>query len=339
MGIVTVMITLWTPLQGAQSYMPYRTARPSSPYAKDVKLPPLFHDYSTDHAPLLHTDTVDIASMYIFSRPDLGLELPGRSSQGSSLRGFSEIRDKHITQVLDAARELLTTGGIPCGAILARDRVISNEANVEYILAIMPDVAIETLVREAEIRKGYGCFTGRRPAIGVSPYAVILRETLAWALSFRSISVETHQLSVADDSHDAQGLHPLLLRVEGGRVSLVAEDHVWVKVGVQVRDAVAAHGVFESGLALAGWVVRASPGLVVGAVTVDIHVVVVAVAFQEDSPWDITTVLGAPGECIRQGVGAGPSLPRCQYFTPRRCWSSHLMLLIQSPDIVWEIIG
>lgn len=68
-------------------------------------------------------------------------------------------------------------------------------------------------------------------------------------------------------------------------------------VGVEIWDAVGLDGVLEGCLALARRVVGASTSRVVGAVAVDVEVVVAVVALQKDCALaDITAVDGATGE-------------------------------------------
>lgn len=68
-------------------------------------------------------------------------------------------------------------------------------------------------------------------------------------------------------------------------------------VGIEVGDAVGLDSVLEGGLALARRVVGASTSGVVGAVAIDVEVVVSVVALQEDCALaNVTAVDGASGE-------------------------------------------
>lgn len=98
---------------------------------------------------------------------------------------------------------------------------------------------------------------------------------------------------IADNSHDTEGLHArrLGLGVEGRVATLIAEDDVWVNIGIEVRNAKCLYGVFERSLALATRVVGTSASGSVGAITIDVQVVIVAcAAFEENGTGKIATV-------------------------------------------------
>lgn len=103
------------------------------------------------------------------------------------------------------------------------------------------------------------------------------------------MSPETYHLVVADNSHHTQRLQTAALRI----VRLRSKHNIGVKVGVQVRNAVARDGVFEGGLALTTGVVGAVSSGVVGAIAVDIHVVILALTLEEYGVGNVTTVAGA----------------------------------------------
>lgn len=81
-----------------------------------------------------------------------------------------------------------------------------------------------------------------------------------------------YQVVVAHNCHHTQRLHANALRLKGRLAVLVAKDDIGVDVGIEVRNAIRLDGVLEGSLALTRLVVGAFAGLVVGAVTVDIHV-------------------------------------------------------------------
>lgn len=107
----------------------------------------------------------------------------------------------------------------------------------------------------------------------------------------------SHQLVIAHDGHDAKRLHPLALRVERRAGALVSKDDVRVDVGIEIGNTVRLDGVLEGRLPLATGVVCAAAGRVVGAVAVNVHVVVVAAApLEEDGVGDISAVGRAAAE-------------------------------------------
>lgn len=156
----------------------------------------------------------------------------------------------------------------------------------------MAVVAGEALVGEAELGQGERGLADRVGAVGVAPDAVVLVEgrlvfvidkrrnnNKEWRTAGRQKEEKssgnkpetTHQLPTTNDSHDAQGLHAVLLRIEGRVV--VAEDDVRVHVGVEVVDAVlVGDDPLEGRLRLAGRVVGAVARTQVRAVAVDVHV-------------------------------------------------------------------
>lgn len=109
-----------------------------------------------------------------------------------------------------------------------------------------------------------------------------------------SCGAKTYKLVIADDGHDAQRLHALGLRVETRRSTFVAKHNIGVLVRIQIRDAVRLDGVLEGSLALAAGIVGATAGRVVGAITVNVHVVIVARAsLEEDGVGNVGAVRGA----------------------------------------------
>lgn len=108
----------------------------------------------------------------------------------------------------------------------------------------------------------------------------------------------TYELVVADDSHDGERLHAVLLRVKERRL---VKDHIWVNVGIEVLDAILAHSVLECRGAEARGVIGAVACLVVGTVAVDIHVIIAIGAFEEDGIGNITTENGIGGRLSRKG--------------------------------------
>ena len=117
----------------------------------------------------------------------------------------------------------------------------------------------------------------------------------------------TYNLIVADNSHDAERLHARRLRVERRVAARVTKDNVRVNVGIEVRDAERPHGVLEGGLALASGVIGTSTSRVVGAITVNIQVVIIAcAALEENSAGQVATVCRAAAKSARQLVGTCP---------------------------------
>ena len=80
----------------------------------------------------------------------------------------------------------------------------------------------------------------------------------------------TYDLVVANNSHDTQWVHAMVLRVEGRRSSLIAEDNIRVDVGIKVLNTVLRDGIHEGGLALARGVIGAVAAGVVGSVAVNV---------------------------------------------------------------------
>ena len=62
----------------------------------------------------------------------------------------------------------------------------------------------------------------------------------------------------------------MILRVEGRRGSLVAEDDVRMDIGIQVRNAVLRDSVDKGGLALARRIIGTVASRVVGSVAVNV---------------------------------------------------------------------
>lgn len=75
---------------------------------------------------------------------------------------------------------------------------------------------------------------------------------------------------VADNSHDTQWLHAMILGVEGRIGPLVAKDNVRVDVGIQVRNAVLRDSVDKGSLALTRGIIAAVAARVVGSVAVNV---------------------------------------------------------------------
>lgn len=81
-----------------------------------------------------------------------------------------------------------------------------------------------------------------------------------------------YQVVIAHDCHNTQRLHANALRLKGRAGVLVAKDDVGVDVGIEVLNSIRLDDVLEGSLALTRGVIGAFASLVVGAVTVDIHV-------------------------------------------------------------------
>lgn len=117
----------------------------------------------------------------------------------------------------------------------------------------------------------------------------------------------TYNLIVADNSHDAEGLHAGRLRIKRRVAARVAKDNVRVNVSIEIRDAKRLHGVFEGGLALAGGIVGTSTSRIVCAITINVQIVIVAcAALEENGAGEIATVCRAAAESARQLVGTCP---------------------------------
>lgn len=106
----------------------------------------------------------------------------------------------------------------------------------------------------------------------------------------------TYELVVTHHCHNRQRFHAILARV---KKRLLVEHDVWVNVGVEVRDAVALHGVLEGCLAVARRIVGAVASLVVSAVAVHIHVVVAVGALEKDGIGDVAAEDGVSGALAR----------------------------------------
>jgi hypothetical protein len=82
----------------------------------------------------------------------------------------------------------------------------------------------------------------------------------------------THQLVVADNSHNAQWLHAILLRIE----VRVSKHHIRMLVRIQILNPVLTHLILERGLALSCLIGPTVTPFVVQSVAVNVHVVVLA---------------------------------------------------------------
>lgn len=119
---------------------------------------------------------------------------------------------------------------------------------------------------------------------------------------------------IADDGNNTERLNARGSHVERGRGAAVAEHHERMGVRIQVLDAnvVLANFVFERGLALAGRIVRAVASLVVGAVTVDVHVGQLAgVAGDENGIGDVAAVCKGWGAAVCRREAGGELVAAC----------------------------
>lgn len=103
--------------------------------------------------------------------------------------------DELITNGLDAVLEGLGVAGLPVGAILSGNSLVTRESNVENVLGVVAVVAREALVREAQLAKGQRGFASGSEAVGVSPDTVV-------------------QLVVAYNGENTERLNALALGVE-----------------------------------------------------------------------------------------------------------------------------
>jgi hypothetical protein len=189
--------------------------------------------------------------------------------------------------------ELKAVTSIPCGAVGARNSVLGCETNIENVGLSVAIVAVQTLVREAELGQSDGCLARGPETVGVAPDAVeltVARKMMClYNVQMEGIRPQAYHLIVADNSHHTQRLKAAAL----GVIRLRSKDNIGVKVGVQVRDAVARNGVFESGLALTTGVIGAVSSGVVGAIAVNIHVVILALTLEKNGIGNVTTVTGS----------------------------------------------
>lgn len=80
-------------------------------------------------------------------------------------------------------------------------------------------------------------------------------------------------------------------------------------VGVQILDAIFFDSVHESSFALATGIIRAGSSRPVGAIAVNVHVVIVArLSLEEDGVGDVAAVDGAAAESRGQLLGASAGL-------------------------------
>lgn len=79
---------------------------------------------------------------------------------------------------------------------------------------------------------------------------------------------------VANNSHDRERLHAVLLGVE--ERSLVEHD-IRMDVGIQVTDTVLGNSVLEGSLSVTRGVIGAVASLVISTITIDIHVIITAI--------------------------------------------------------------
>lgn len=118
----------------------------------------------------------------------------------------------------------------------------------------------------------------------------------------------TYDLVVAHNSHDAERLDTVILWAEGRVSTLVAKHDIRVQVGIEIADTKVLHSALEGRLALSRGIIGTVASMVVGAVTVNVHVVVLVVALEEDGVGDVAAVDGAPAECSREGIATAAAL-------------------------------
>ena len=85
-----------------------------------------------------------------------------------------EASNKLVSKSLDAVGEVCAVGGLPLGAVLAWDSLVTHETDVQDIVGVVSVVTSEVLVGEAELAEGDGGFTCGGAAVGVTPDAVVL---------------------------------------------------------------------------------------------------------------------------------------------------------------------
>lgn len=85
-----------------------------------------------------------------------------------------EASNKLVPKSLDAVGEVCAVGGLPVGAVLAWDSLVTHETDVQDILGVMSVVTREVFIGEAEVAEGEGGFTCGGAAVGVTPDAVVL---------------------------------------------------------------------------------------------------------------------------------------------------------------------
>jgi hypothetical protein len=90
---------------------------------------------------------------------------------------------------------------------------------------------------------------------------------------------------------------------------LISKHHIGVDIGVKVGDAKLLHVGLEGGLALAGRVIGALAGGVVGPVAVDVHIGVTLGGGDENGTRDVAAVLE---RLALAGITIGE--PFCQYL-------------------------
>lgn len=212
-----------------------------------------------------------------------------------------EARDELVAQGLDAILKLGRLLCLPIRTALARHGIASSEANIENILGVVAIVAGKALVGEAELAHGQRRLAGRSESIGVAPDAIKLDTKSSWLANWMAATDgnrhPTHQLVIAHDGHDAKWLHPIFLRAERRAGALVSKDDVRVDVGIEIGNTVHLDGVLEGRLPLATGVVCAAAGRVIGAVAVNVHVVIVAAApLEEDGVGEISAIERAAAE-------------------------------------------
>lgn len=88
----------------------------------------------------------------------------------------------------------------------------------------------------------------------------------------------TYHLVVAHDGHNTERLHSLALRIEGWASTLISEDNIRMNVCIEVGNAIGLHGVLEGSFSLTTGVICAATARVIGAIAVNVHVIVVAIA-------------------------------------------------------------
>lgn len=194
---------------------------------------------------------------------------------------------KAVTESADAVLKVGIVLGIPLSTTSARNGTRASESNVENIILIMAVVTVDAVTKAGSGESNGGLANHREVAIiaiGISPDAINLNKIALVeefiASSCNQGSEKTHQLIVANNSHNRERLDANALRIKGlpaRFATIVTKDDIWLSVGIEIllTGAVARDSILEGGdglsirrVATAAVVSRAS----LNTVTVDIHV-------------------------------------------------------------------
>lgn len=193
-----------------------------------------------------------------------------------------------VPKVLDTGFECIPITRLPVGTA-SRNRILASESQEEHIVRTMTIVTVDVIIGETHLTERDGRLASGVSTISISPDTIDLKllarsDYLNWC--WRSV---TYHLIVAEDSHDTERLHSILLGVE----ICVSKNNIGMDVGVQIRNAVLAQLILECSLILPSFIGTTVAPFVIQAIAVNIHVIIlttVCLTMEIDGTADVATV-------------------------------------------------